>query len=639
MIAAGIVSSWTHASTLLTSCTLAYSYGVSGGLWYGAVGTFQTLFFAFTAFRIKERANNAHTFPEIVLMKHGKIAHILFTILGLVANLIAGAALMAGGGAVVSSLTGMNIWASYWILPIVITAYIVVGGLRSTFICDYLHTTILYACIFTFMFEIYAVNPEIGSPSKLYDMLKSAQVNDPAASKNGSYLTVESHEGLVKAATILLGGFSNVWTDQAYWQRAIASSPETAVKGYVLGSVAWYAIPFGMSTVRAAFFQYSILLLTNHKAVGLAAAALQGNDMLSVVLTKAEVSAGLAGPAAMISLMGSSGAYLFIILVFMAVTSSVSAESIAASSLLTFDVYKSYINPRASVKALLWVSIAGLIIYGVALSAISCIFHAAGISLNYLISILACLLGGGALPMAFIVLWDRTSTFAAIVSPIVGLCSGLIAWMVATKVRSGTITIATTGDVYNSLTGDCVSLGMGLVCIVLFSYLVPNKMKPITVIEGEGVPAPTTEEAIEEKKTEAESQSPPQPTKDSIGVHTALKSSMAETLKPVLEEPIVPVCALTPEQVKSQKRLALIALIIGTLGFMFILPFSLYWTGYVFSKGFFYAYVVVAFVWAWVSFVICVLMPLWESWSEMLYIAGAMWRDVRRMKVHQTESE
>jgi Na+/proline symporter len=41
MIAAGIVSSWTHATTLLTSCMLAYLYGVSGGLWYGAVGTFQ----------------------------------------------------------------------------------------------------------------------------------------------------------------------------------------------------------------------------------------------------------------------------------------------------------------------------------------------------------------------------------------------------------------------------------------------------------------------------------------------------------------------------------------------------------------------------------------------------------------------
>lgn len=66
MIAAGIVSSWTHATTLLTSCMMAYLYGVSGGLWYGALGTFQTMLFAITAFRIKERANNAHTFPGML---------------------------------------------------------------------------------------------------------------------------------------------------------------------------------------------------------------------------------------------------------------------------------------------------------------------------------------------------------------------------------------------------------------------------------------------------------------------------------------------------------------------------------------------------------------------------------------------
>jgi hypothetical protein len=35
-------------------------------------------------------------------------------------------------------------------------------------------------------------------------------------------MTVNSNDGLVTAATIFLGGFSAVWTDQAYWQRAIA---------------------------------------------------------------------------------------------------------------------------------------------------------------------------------------------------------------------------------------------------------------------------------------------------------------------------------------------------------------------------------------------------------------------------------
>lgn len=38
LIAAGIVSSWTWSATLLTSSTFAYSYGISGPMWYGAMG-------------------------------------------------------------------------------------------------------------------------------------------------------------------------------------------------------------------------------------------------------------------------------------------------------------------------------------------------------------------------------------------------------------------------------------------------------------------------------------------------------------------------------------------------------------------------------------------------------------------------
>ena len=114
----------------------------------------------------------------------------IYTFFGLVTNLINGSALAAGGCAVFASLTGMNIWAAYWILPTIVTAYIVVGGLRSTFICDYLHTIFLYVCIFAFMFQTYSVNPNIGSPSELWRLLKAKEVTLPADSYNGSYMTV-----------------------------------------------------------------------------------------------------------------------------------------------------------------------------------------------------------------------------------------------------------------------------------------------------------------------------------------------------------------------------------------------------------------------------------------------------------------
>ncbi|RDW88318.1 urea transporter [Coleophoma cylindrospora] len=617
MIAAGIVSSWTHASTLLTSCTLAYSYGVGGGLWYGAVGTFQTLFFAVAAFKIKEKSNNAHTFPEIVLQKHGKIAHMVYTFFGLVTNLINGSALMAGGCAVFSALTGMNIWAAYWILPAIVTAYIVVGGLRATFICDYLHTIFLYVCIFCFMFKAFSTDPTIGSPAELWRLLKAQEATLPADSYNGSYMTVNSRDGLVTAATIFLGGFSGVWTDQAYWQRAIASQPATAVKGYVLGSLAWYAIPFAMSTT-----------------LGLTAAALTGTPLIPVQLSSEQVSAGLVGPAAAIALLGKAGAGLMVVLVFMAATSSTSAESIAASSLITFDIYKAYINPKATTRALFWVSVLGLVLYGIFLAAISCIFHSVGISLNWLIKILGCLLGGGTIPMVMVVLWDRTSTFAVIVSPMIGLASGLASWMVATKMRSGVINITTTSNAWSSLTGDCVSLGMGGLCVILFTFLVPNKKK-LVVVEARSSEASPDKFTVGAKNTELDAEGLGEAEKD--GSNVVEENAAAQDLKPIGGEEYVPVEALTKEEAKSQQKLALVSLIVGALIFMILIPFTLYGSKYNFSVKFFTGFVAVVFIWIWVSCVICVFMPLWESRKDMWYIVKAMYRDATRSKIHHTE--
>lgn len=497
-------------------------------------------------------------------------------------------------------------------------AYIVVGGLRSTFLCDYLHTVFLYVVIFIFMFTVYATSPHIGSPEALYDLLmKQAEGDFPADSYNGSYFTVKSRDCIVFGATILLGGFSGVWTDQAYWQRAIASDPRTAVRGYVLGSFSWYAIPFAMST-----------------CMGLAAAALQGSEAFPVHLTSAQVSAGLAAPAAAIALLGKSGACLIIVLLFMAVTSSTSAESIAASSLITFDIYKAYINPKASTRRLLWTSIAGLSIYGVVLAAVSCVFHSVGISLGWLVKIFGCLMGGGSFPMVAIVLWDGTSSFAAQISPILGLASGLTAWMVTTKLRSGVINVTTTGDSLNSLAGDCVSLGVGLISVVLFSYLVPNK-KPL-LLNGQELPY-ASEATFEAEKSEQSNSADPdtnmEKSKNDQVVAAAVTDGQdvgnAEAralryLQPETE-PIVPLSALTPAEVRSQKILALSALAVGTVGFLILLPFTLYGTGYTFSVGFFKAYVVVAFLWIWSSACICVLLPIWEARHDL---AGV----IRRMR-------
>lgn len=73
--------------------------------------------------------------------------------------------------------------------------------------------------------------------------------------------------------------------------------------------------------------------------LGLAAVALRGDPSMRA-LSAADVSAGLPAAAAAAALLGKSGAAALLVLLFLAVTSACSAELIAVSSIVTYDVYK-----------------------------------------------------------------------------------------------------------------------------------------------------------------------------------------------------------------------------------------------------------------------------------------------------------
>jgi len=114
---------------------------------------------------------------------------------------------------------------------------VILRGLRATFLCDYSHTLILMVIILYFTFNAYATSPLIGSPSEMYELLKQAAVKRPVAGKSGgSYMTLKSNYALIFGVIQLCSGSGTVFTDQAYWQRAIASQPQTAVKAYILVS-------------------------------------------------------------------------------------------------------------------------------------------------------------------------------------------------------------------------------------------------------------------------------------------------------------------------------------------------------------------------------------------------------------------
>lgn len=122
--------------------------------------------------------------------------HVVFIIFCLMTNILVTAMLLTGGSAVMTALTGVSTAAACFLLPIGVVLYTIFGGIKATFITDYMHTVVILVVIFLFAFSAYATNSTLGSPARMYDALVEAAKRHPVpGNAEGSYLTMRSKEG------------------------------------------------------------------------------------------------------------------------------------------------------------------------------------------------------------------------------------------------------------------------------------------------------------------------------------------------------------------------------------------------------------------------------------------------------------
>ena len=603
---------------------MAYTYGVAGPFWYAAGATVQILMFSILACKTKMNAPRCHTYLEIILVRYGKLAHCVFIFFALVTNILVGSQLLLGGSAVVTSLTGMNVYAAIFLIPFGVVLYVLMGGLRATFLCDYSHTLILMVIILYFMFETYSTDSLIGSPSAMFELLKKAATQRPVdGNTHGSYMTLKSNNALIFGIIQLCSGSGTVFLDQAYWQRAIASRPSTAVRAYILGGLAWFAIPFGFSTT-----------------LGLAAVALTDNPKFPTYPnppTASEISSGLSAAFAAQALLGKGGAVALLITLFMAVTSCASAELIAVSSILTFDVYKTYIKPTATPKNLITMAHINVAFFGLVMAIFAIIWNVIGIDLGWLFLVMGLLIGGAVFPVAFAITWKKQSRLGAISGAVSGLAAGLTAWLVEAQVHYGELTLTSTGANYPTLAGNLAAIMTGLIVTVTISLIKPDDFdwestRAINLEHRslEGL-HPTnsrgqqpSKEVTGEKHTDSGTTTPPSAASPDSSSDQEAAISRSKSLDSQLED--------HPSSLRSAFKLAVIASIILPFIMDFLIPIPMFLSHYVFSKGFFTAWIVISFIWVFSSAFVSVLLPIWETRGFFGELTGKIRGDLRRRK-------
>ena len=579
LTAAAIVSAWTWAATLLQSSTVAYLYGVSGPFWYAAGATIQVLLFGILAIELKRKAPNAHTFLEIIRARFGAGTHKIFLGFALTCNMIVTGMLLLGGAAVVNGLTGMDISLAAFMIPIGVMIYTLVGGLKATFVADYMHTVIIFIVILTFVAMVFFISPITGGVEGMYDKLVAAAdlspvmsptfsadgvvEGDPSTYGNamGAYLTMASAGGLIFGVINIVGNFGTVFVDQAYWQRAIAAQPSATVKGFLLGGMCWFSIPFTLATT-----------------MGLTAVA------LDVQLTPEQVQLGLTVPAAASVLMGEIGAIMVLVMLFMAVTSAGSAELIAVSSLITYDVYRTYSNPNATGKQLLKVSRGTIVAFGLGMGGIAVVLLGMGLSLGFVYLAMGILIGSAVIPIALTITWSKTTRGGAVAGALIGVMLSLLTWTsVAASEADGVIDIGSLGGAFPMLYGNVVAiLSSGLICVVV--SLAQNKKYDWSLLNKEMrlVDADITEDVAAEQAKHAQDEA-------------TLKKAFQFSLK-------------------GGGILTIICVVLW--------PMPLYFSGMVFDLGFYSLWVGIAVIWVSIASFCIICIPIWEARKGFAQVFG-----------------
>lgn len=184
-----------------------------------------------------------------------------------------------------------------------------------------------------------------------------------------------------------------------------------------------------------------------------------------------EVNNGFGLPYTLMAILGKSSLGGLLLAIYLAVTSTVSAQMIAVSSIISFDIYRNYFKPDANNAQLIRVSHLGVIFFGLFSAGFTVMLHYVGVDMTWMGYFYSMIICPGVIPLVLTILWDRQTPLAAIVSPIVGFLAGIAVWLGTAYHFYGEVTIASTGSQLPCMYGGLTALFLPGVLTVPISLM------------------------------------------------------------------------------------------------------------------------------------------------------------------------
>lgn len=330
-------------------------------------------------------------------------------------------------------------------------------------------------------------------------------------------------------------------------------------------------------------------------------------------------------PYVLRSLLGKGATTGLLVLVFMAITSTVSSSMIAVSSIISLDFFRTYIDPKASDRKTLKVSHWGVVFHGCFMAGFAIMLEYAGATNNwstYFRPIIAC---PGILPMILTLLWSRQTKSAAILAPIFGLMSGLATWLSLSWYWSGALNIETTQVQVPGLYGAIVSFFSPGLYSVVISLIWPSRFDwreflRIDLIEDKSQSNSSLaasldgNEAIDEKTKTVDGSDRKEPyltNADESGPSLSPPLVTSNTQAP-LDDVVHPFDGETIKHINEWFKIASIYFVVNVLVTIVLWPIPLY-RDWIFTKSFFGGWVTMAIIWHFFAIIAVIIYPIYDG--------------------------
>lgn len=580
LIASSTVSAWTWPATLLTSGAWAYTYGLAGPFMYGIGGTIQIILFVFLAIEIKRNSPGCHTVAQLIYVRFGKAGHICYLCYCIATNVLVSSLLLLGGSQGFALTTGMHVTAASFLLPTGVCIYTLFGGLKATFISDWIHTVIIYIIICISCFTIYTTSTHIGSPGKMWDLLQEVEKVFPSASE-GNFLSFKSRDMILTSWSVMLGGLSSVFGDPGYSQHAIASDPKGLFSGYVMGGVCWFVVPWALGT-----------------SAGLASRALLTNA-ISVTypreLTSLEINGGMPVIYGLKAIFGLKGAAAGLLMLFMSVTSATSAELIAFSSITTYDVFQTYIKPKAGGKLLVKFAHCSVIFFSLLMAVLSIVFNYIGVTSGWLLGFIGIILSPEVAALVMAIYWKKMSRQSLLFGAPFGTLTGISCWLGSSYHFGGKVINKNTLMAPEAtFIGNATAIGSTILYIVIITLIKP----------------------------------------ENFDFEIFLRSFKAGDDASASDRKAMEISVQDKKLLRKQSILVILLNLLVIGGAYIITPLSLYATGFTFTKKYFTQWVIIMMIWLVFASGYILAFPLWQGRFALLKIVKSLFK-----KNHESSEE